>query len=91
MGIATSSSIIFSSLSVVRPNRVDGETAEQQRPAKVGIGAKSLDRDLGDVHAWPHSHYLMRQCDGVGGWVGAAKIQAVQVQVRVRNVLVQNQ
>ncbi len=28
--------------------------------------AKSLDRDLGDVH---HSHYLMRQCDGVGGWV----------------------
>ena len=33
------------------------------------IGAKSLDRDLGDVHTWPHSHYLMRQCDGVGGWV----------------------
>ena len=36
---------------------------------KVGIGAKSLDRDLGDVHTWPHSHYLMRQCDRVGGWV----------------------
>ena len=34
----------------------------------VGIGAKSLDRNLGDVHIWPHSHYLMRQCNGVGGW-----------------------
>ena len=43
------------------------QAASLQR--KVDIGAKSLDRDLGDVHTWPHSHYLMRQCDGVGGWV----------------------
>ena len=34
----------------------------------VGTGAKSLDHDLGDVHTWPHSYYLMRQYDGVGGW-----------------------
>ena len=32
-----------------------------------GIGAKSLDRDLGDVYTWPHSHYLVRPCNGVGG------------------------
>ena len=43
------------------------QAASLQR--KVGIGAKSLDRDLGDVHTWPHSHYLTRQCNGVGGWV----------------------
>ena len=43
------------------------QAASLQR--KVGIGAKSLDRDLGDVHTWPHSHYLMRQCDGVERWV----------------------
>ena len=34
--------------------------------AEVGIGAKSLVRDPGDVYAWPHSHYLTRQCNGVG-------------------------
>ena len=48
------------------------QSQEQQAASlqrKVGIGAKSLDRDLGDVHTWPHSHYLMRPCNGVGGWV----------------------
>ncbi len=42
----------------------------EQRAARlqrIGIGAKSLDRDLGDVHTWPHSHYLKRQYNGVGG------------------------
>lgn len=34
---------------------------------EAGIGAKYQDRDLGDLHPWPHSHYLMRQCSGVGG------------------------
>ena len=34
----------------------------------MGVGAKSLDRDRGDVHTWPHCHYLMRQCNGVSGW-----------------------
>ena len=33
----------------------------------VDIGAKSLDRDLGDIHIWPDSHFLMRHCNGVGG------------------------
>ena len=36
---------------------------------KVGIEAKSLDLDLGNIYTWPHFHYLMRQCDGMGGWV----------------------
>ena len=43
----------------------------EQRAARlqrVGIGAKSLDRDLGDVHTWPHSHYLKRRYNGVDGW-----------------------
>lgn len=35
---------------------------------QVGVGAKSLNRDLSDVHTWPNSHYLMRQCAEVGGW-----------------------
>ena len=49
--------IIFSS------SLSDGST-----PGCKAIGAKSLDRGLGDVHTWPHSHYLMRPCNGVGGW-----------------------
>ena len=31
--------------------------------------AKSLDCNLGNVHTCPHFHYLIRQCDGVDGWV----------------------
>ncbi len=45
----------------------DQQATSLQR--KVGIGAKSLDRDLDDIHNWPHSYYLTRQCNGVGGWV----------------------
>lgn len=26
---------------------------------------------------WPYSHCLVRLCNEVGGWVGAAKVQAV--------------
>lgn len=33
------------------------------------------------------SPYLMRECDGVGGWM-RAKIRAVQVQVQVQVVIV---
>ena len=67
------SSVISSSLSIgPRPGMLS-QGREQQAVSlqrKVGIlGAKSLNRDLGDVHTWPHSYYLMRQCDGVGGWV----------------------
>lgn len=29
----------------------------------MGMGAKFLYYDLGDVHTWPYSDYLMRQCD----------------------------
>ena len=36
--------------------------------AKLVIGAKSLDHDLGDVHTWPHYHYPMRKRVGIGGW-----------------------
>ena len=43
--------------------------AESNGQLGFGIGAKSLDRGLGDVHTWPHSHYLMRLCNGMGGWV----------------------
>lgn len=39
------------------------QAASLQR--KVGIGAKFLERDLSDVHNWPHSHYLTRQYNGV--------------------------
>ena len=59
-----------SSLSSVGPRPGMPLQGREQQGASlqkmVGIGAKSLDRDLGDVH---HSHYLMRQCDGIGGWV----------------------
>ena len=41
------------------------EAKRDRQLAEVGIGAKPLERDLGDVHTWPHSHYLMRQCNGV--------------------------
>ena len=61
--------------------------AESNGQLGCGIGAKSLDRDLGDVHTWPHSHYLMRLCNGVSGWVGAAKVQLVQMQVRCESII----
>ena len=41
----------------------------KEKELAIGIGLKSLDRDLGDVHTWPHSHYLTRQRDGVAGKV----------------------
>ena len=56
------------------------QSREQQAGSlqrKVGIGAQSLDRDLGDLHTWPHSHYLMRPCSGVG----AAKVQLCRYEV----------
>ena len=60
------SSIIFSSFcDRLRPG-MPSRGLEAANP-KVGIGTKSLDRDLDDVHTWPHSHYLVRQSDGVGG------------------------
>ena len=62
------SSIISSSLSDgPRPDMPSQSRSSGQLGCK-GTGAKSLDRDLGDVHTWPHSHYLMRPCNGVGGW-----------------------
>lgn len=33
---------------------------------KLGIGATSLDHDLGNVSTEPQSHYLLRQPDGAG-------------------------
>ena len=61
------SSIVSSSLSNGPRPGMPSKGWEQQ--AKVVVGAKSLDRDLSDVHTWPRSHYLMRQWDGVGAWV----------------------
>ena len=62
------------------------------------LGAKFPDRDFGDVHTWPHSHYLMRQCDGVGGWVqlkygcvGAGVDAKMCRYKKMRNMRVQNQ
>ena len=66
------SSIISSSLSGGPSPGMPSQGREQQAASlqrKVGLGAKSLDRDLDDVHTWPYSRYLMRQCNGVGGWV----------------------
>ena len=34
---------------------------------------------------WPHSHYLMRQCIGVGGWDSELLTRVQQVQVQVQN------
>lgn len=45
---------------------------------------------LGDVDTWrPHSHYLMRQYDGVSRWAGenAAEVQAVKVQVQINDLV----
>ena len=52
------------------------ETQTPTPDSAVGVGAKS--RDPGDIHTWPHSHYLVRQCNG-GGLVGkiAAAVQAL--------------
>ena len=46
--------------------------SNRQLACKGSIGAKSLDRELGSKHNWPHSRYLMRQYDG-GGW-GKARL-----------------
>ncbi len=58
--------------SINSPSLSDGPRpgkAEINGQLGCGTGAKSLDRDLGDVYTWPHSHYLMRLCNGVGGLV----------------------
>ena len=41
--------------------------------ASLSIGAES--RDLSDLNTRPHSHYLVRQFDGVDLWGSAAKVQ----------------
>ena len=67
-----SNSITPSSLSFWPRPSMPSQSREQKAASlqrKVGIGAKSLDRDLGDIHTWPHSQYLVRNCNGVGGWV----------------------
>ena len=61
-----------------------GQACRRKARSNEQLGAKSLDRDLGDVQTWPHSHYLMRQCDGLGGWM-----QAVYVRVWMRNMQVE--
>lgn len=64
-----------------------GQACCRVQGRETGIEAKSLERDLGDVHPWPNSHYLMRQCTGVGGWVECVSqlsivhVQVVQVQM----------
>ena len=38
------------------------------RPSQAcGRKAERNGQDLGDVHNWPHSHYLVRQCNEVDG------------------------
>ncbi len=48
--------------------RRKAEEATDSWATNVGIGAKSLGRDLGDLHTCSHSHYSVRQSNGVGGW-----------------------
>ena len=43
--------------------------AESHRQLGCGIKAKSPDHDVGDVHTWLHSHYLIRLGNGVGRWL----------------------
>lgn len=38
------------------------------KAAKVSIRAKSLNCNFGNVYTWPHSHYQIRQFNGVSGW-----------------------
>ncbi len=45
----------------------------------IGVGAESLDRD---VYTWSHSHYLMRQCNGVGGWGKVRRERAMSSEDR---------
>lgn len=46
-----------------------GEAGKQPScTLKSKVGAKSLDRNLGDLHTWPYSHYLIQQCNEVGGF-----------------------
>ena len=79
-----------------------GQACRRKARSNEQLGAKSLDRDrdLGDLHTWPHSYYLMRQCDGVGGWVqlkyrlcmcGCGCELCRYKNVKVRNVRVWNQ
>ena len=62
----------WSAMALIRMSIKDSclpEVLNRKAESNEQLGAKSLDRDLGDVHTWPHSHYLKRQCHGVGGWV----------------------
>ena len=36
------------------PSIFSSSLSDGSRPGCKAIGAKSLDRDLGDVHTWPH-------------------------------------
>ena len=65
-----------------------GQACRSKAKSNEQLGAKSPDRDLGDVHTWPHSHYLMRQCDGVGGWV-QLKYRLCRCRCGCENVQVQ--
>ena len=69
-------SIVSSSLEVAPRPGIPSQGLEAARQWVQTVRAKSLDRDHGDVHIWPHSHYLMRQCNGVGGLgESAAKVR----------------
>lgn len=37
-------------------------------------GLNPLERDFSNVHTWPCSYHLVRQCSGVGGW-GKVQLQ----------------
>lgn len=55
--------MIGSRLNIQHKTKAKGSWA-----AKVKIGAKSQDRDLGNVYIWPHSHYQTRQYNEVSEW-----------------------
>ena len=57
-------------------------------PQEEQQGAKSLDLNLDDVNTWSHSHYVMRQCDGVGGWV-QLKYRLCTIHMWMRNMQVE--
>lgn len=42
--------------------------ALRSRATKLGIKAQSLNRNFGNKYAWPHSHYLVQQDNGMSRW-----------------------
>lgn len=62
-----STSIILFLLSDNSRSGMPLQSQRKKQAAKIGIETKSLDRDLGNKYIWPDSHYLMQECNDIGG------------------------